>query len=80
MMVATHSLSPLADVLARGDAALLAALDRLAEARVAYARGGRVDLAGLLGSAASLTRQARDARAFEPGTGTAHDPADWFLE
>jgi hypothetical protein len=79
-MLAVHPLTPPAECLASGDAALVAALDQLAEARSAYGRGGRADLAGLVGSAASLLTQAHHIRAFEPNARRARDPADWFLD
>lgn len=67
-------------LLTDGDTALLEALAKLTEARQAYARGGRSELAGLLGSAASLVKQVHHARAFEPAARAARDPADWFLD
>lgn len=79
-MLAVHSPSPPAESLARADAALLAALQQLIAAQSAFARGGRADLAGLLGSAASLLKQAHQVRAFEPRARLARDPADWFLD
>lgn len=79
-MVASRFPFPMPDPLTGGDAALLEALAKLTEARRAYARAGRSDLAGILGSAASLARQAHHVRAFEPAACTAHDPADWFLD
>ena len=79
-MVAVRPLVPRAETLARADAALLAALEQIDAARAAYARGGRADLAGLVGSAASLLQQARHVRTYEPNARLAHDPADWFLE
>lgn len=79
-MLAVHSIYPPAESLARGDAALLAALEQLTAARAAFARGGRSDLAGLLGSAASLLKQAHQVHAFEPRARLARDPADWFLD
>lgn len=79
-MLAVRPLTPAAECLASGDAALIAALDQLIEARSAYGRGGRTDLAGLIGSAASLLKQAHHIRTFEPNACQAHDPADWFLE
>ena len=79
-MLAVHPLIPPAESLARADAALLAALEQLSAARTAFARGGRADLAGLLGSAASLLKQAHQVRTFEPRARLARDPADWFLD